>query len=197
MNIKLDSLWSDCASAFAFVFVPYKRTFSHVENCFSGTGPISQMSQEICNIPCKVCDAPSSGYHFGAITCEGCKVSKPAARNKRFKFALRFTCAQQWRIQDFSVDGANPKGGLPLYYSPKNFRKLHENWRKVFKFCQRINARLLMLNLHDFKYLSSGEIIFFHLAKLEVPKFLAKSDFKPIRSYPENNNNHSGLPNKN
>ncbi len=41
---------------------------------FAGTGPISHMSQEICNIPCKVCSAPSSGYHFGAITCEGCKV---------------------------------------------------------------------------------------------------------------------------
>lgn len=24
-------------------------------------------------IPCKVCNAPSSGFHFGAITCEGCK----------------------------------------------------------------------------------------------------------------------------
>ena len=26
------------------------------------------------SIPCKVCKAPSSGFHFGAITCEGCKV---------------------------------------------------------------------------------------------------------------------------
>ncbi len=24
--------------------------------------------------PCSVCKAPSSGVHFGAITCEGCKV---------------------------------------------------------------------------------------------------------------------------
>ncbi|XP_052766898.1 uncharacterized protein LOC128207799 isoform X2 [Mya arenaria] len=24
-------------------------------------------------IPCRVCSAPSSGFHFGAITCEGCK----------------------------------------------------------------------------------------------------------------------------
>ena len=24
-------------------------------------------------IPCKVCTAPSSGFHFGAVTCEGCK----------------------------------------------------------------------------------------------------------------------------
>lgn len=26
------------------------------------------------SISCKVCNAPSSGFHFGAITCEGCKV---------------------------------------------------------------------------------------------------------------------------
>ena len=32
------------------------------------------ISAEICHIPCKVCCAPSSGFHFGAITCEGCKV---------------------------------------------------------------------------------------------------------------------------
>ncbi len=24
--------------------------------------------------PCYVCKAPSSGVHFGAVTCEGCKV---------------------------------------------------------------------------------------------------------------------------
>jgi len=33
------------------------------------------VSAEIGHIPCKVCGAPSSGFHFGAITCEGCKVS--------------------------------------------------------------------------------------------------------------------------
>ncbi|XP_061173764.1 probable nuclear hormone receptor HR3 [Saccostrea echinata] len=27
----------------------------------------------ISNIPCQVCSASSSGFHFGAITCEGCK----------------------------------------------------------------------------------------------------------------------------
>ena len=43
---------------------------------FSGSGPGGQsMSTDISSIPCKVCGAKSSGYHFGAITCEGCKVS--------------------------------------------------------------------------------------------------------------------------
>ena len=42
----------------------------------AGSGPGgSKLSAEISHIPCKVCKAPSSGYHFGAITCEGCKVS--------------------------------------------------------------------------------------------------------------------------
>ena len=30
----------------------------------------------ISNIPCQVCNAPSSGFHFGALTCEGCKVCR-------------------------------------------------------------------------------------------------------------------------
>ena len=29
--------------------------------------------------PCKVCGAKASGYHFGAITCEACKVNRPSA----------------------------------------------------------------------------------------------------------------------
>ncbi|ELU03757.1 hypothetical protein CAPTEDRAFT_101804 [Capitella teleta] len=33
----------------------------------------ANISSEICHIPCSVCGAPSSGFHFGAITCEGCK----------------------------------------------------------------------------------------------------------------------------
>lgn len=28
---------------------------------------------QMSDIPCRVCSAPSSGFHFGAITCEGCK----------------------------------------------------------------------------------------------------------------------------
>ncbi|XP_045168098.2 uncharacterized protein LOC123531312 [Mercenaria mercenaria] len=35
----------------------------------------SEMSKDMqmSDIPCRVCSAPSSGFHFGAITCEGCK----------------------------------------------------------------------------------------------------------------------------
>ena len=99
---------------FAFAFVPYKRTFSHVENYSSGTGPISQMSQEICNIPCKVCGAPSSGYHFGAITCEGCKVSNPVVRKKRSTFTLLFLCGAL-RISRGGHQLQRPGGGDLLF----------------------------------------------------------------------------------
>lgn len=27
------------------------------------------------NQQCKVCGEPAAGFHFGAFTCEGCKVS--------------------------------------------------------------------------------------------------------------------------
>lgn len=32
-----------------------------------------QKDQSVKNLPCQVCSGPSSGIHFGAITCEGCK----------------------------------------------------------------------------------------------------------------------------
>ncbi|XP_064621747.1 uncharacterized protein LOC135484323 [Lineus longissimus] len=38
-----------------------------------GTDPLLSADADISHIPCKVCGAPSSGFHFGAITCEGCK----------------------------------------------------------------------------------------------------------------------------
>lgn len=34
---------------------------------------ISRMNQQ-----CKVCGEPAAGFHFGAFTCEGCKVSENA-----------------------------------------------------------------------------------------------------------------------
>uniref|UniRef100_A0A0X3NNT8 Uncharacterized protein n=1 Tax=Schistocephalus solidus TaxID=70667 RepID=A0A0X3NNT8_SCHSO len=33
----------------------------------------SQADIDISNIPCRVCGGRSSGFHFGALTCEGCK----------------------------------------------------------------------------------------------------------------------------
>ncbi|TPP61208.1 Nuclear receptor 2DBD gamma [Fasciola gigantica] len=35
--------------------------------------PDSQPELDISNIPCRVCGGRSSGFHFGALTCEGCK----------------------------------------------------------------------------------------------------------------------------
>ncbi|OWF43845.1 probable GPI-anchored adhesin-like protein PGA55 [Mizuhopecten yessoensis] len=38
-----------------------------------GTGDSKKKDKKIGEIPCRVCSAPSSGFHFGALTCEGCK----------------------------------------------------------------------------------------------------------------------------
>ncbi|XP_041351218.1 uncharacterized protein LOC121370170 [Gigantopelta aegis] len=33
----------------------------------------TNLKPDVSNIPCRVCGGPSSGFHFGALTCEGCK----------------------------------------------------------------------------------------------------------------------------
>ncbi|KAK7504333.1 hypothetical protein BaRGS_00004637 [Batillaria attramentaria] len=40
---------------------------------YPGEGKKSVVRVGIAEIPCRVCAAPSSGFHFGALTCEGCK----------------------------------------------------------------------------------------------------------------------------
>lgn len=40
----------------------------------TGEGKRTVNAVGISDIPCRVCSAPSSGFHFGALTCEGCKV---------------------------------------------------------------------------------------------------------------------------
>ncbi|CAH8667565.1 unnamed protein product [Heterobilharzia americana] len=35
--------------------------------------PGGEAGCDISQIPCRVCSGPSSGFHFGALTCEGCK----------------------------------------------------------------------------------------------------------------------------
>lgn len=37
------------------------------------TPPGGDSGCDISQIPCRVCGGPSSGFHFGALTCEGCK----------------------------------------------------------------------------------------------------------------------------
>ena len=41
---------------------------------YSGCDDDKKLKVDFKSISCKVCNAPSSGFHFGAITCEGCKV---------------------------------------------------------------------------------------------------------------------------
>ncbi|KAM7539136.1 hypothetical protein Aperf_G00000050605 [Anoplocephala perfoliata] len=42
----------------------------------------AQGELDISNIPCRVCGGRSSGFHFGALTCEGCKPPRDAHENK-------------------------------------------------------------------------------------------------------------------
>ncbi|KAJ8309090.1 hypothetical protein KUTeg_013964 [Tegillarca granosa] len=37
------------------------------------SGSMKKEDKNVSDIPCRVCGAPSSGFHFGALTCEGCK----------------------------------------------------------------------------------------------------------------------------
>ena len=48
---------------------PSVCSFSFTEDGRKGGGKAG-----VSEIPCRVCSAPSSGFHFGALTCEGCKV---------------------------------------------------------------------------------------------------------------------------
>ena len=41
---------------------------------YAGCDDDRKLRVDFKSISCKVCNAPSSGFHFGAITCEGCKV---------------------------------------------------------------------------------------------------------------------------
>lgn len=40
-------------------------------------------SMQTMNQTCKVCGEPAAGYHFGAFTCEGCKVSASQTKEKK------------------------------------------------------------------------------------------------------------------
>lgn len=73
---------------FLHVFVHLKSTYFHRFSLVivlkfsvflslthhSFTAPGGEMGCDISKIPCRVCGGSSSGFHFGALTCEGCKV---------------------------------------------------------------------------------------------------------------------------
>ncbi|GFT87836.1 nuclear receptor domain-containing protein [Nephila pilipes] len=46
--------------------------------------PLDMMNQL-----CKVCGEPAAGYHFGAFTCEGCKLWKSEYQAERGELKMR------------------------------------------------------------------------------------------------------------
>lgn len=63
---------------------------------FYPIAPGGESGCDISQIPCRVCGGPSSGFHFGALTCEGCKVrlvyvySSAVVRNNLSSFRVDF-----------------------------------------------------------------------------------------------------------
>jgi hypothetical protein len=45
---------------------------------------------------CQVCQAPASGIHFGAVTCEGCKVTT--------KRTIIISTHHMWKIENENMD---------------------------------------------------------------------------------------------
>jgi len=52
----------------------YSVAFHFDQSFCAGCDDDKKLKVDFKSISCKVCNAPSSGFHFGAITCEGCKV---------------------------------------------------------------------------------------------------------------------------
>ncbi|KAL3874287.1 hypothetical protein ACJMK2_037326 [Sinanodonta woodiana] len=64
----------------AFVCEACKVNFEEIFNLFTlnnllhwSEGDHSAKESRVSDIPCSVCGSASSGFHFGALTCEGCK----------------------------------------------------------------------------------------------------------------------------
>lgn len=63
------------------------------------------------NQQCKVCGEPAAGFHFGAFTCEGCKVSSKARHfGKIFSDRTREK-SRKWNSRSLE-EGNDPNNGL-------------------------------------------------------------------------------------
>lgn len=65
------------------------------------------------NQKCKVCGEPAAGFHFGAFTCEGCKVSK--------------------HLYNLNISALASMINFPTWHGNKNFLKRNKE-KKVMTF---------------------------------------------------------------
>lgn len=70
------------------------------------------------NQMCKVCGEPAAGFHFGAFTCEGCKVSK--AKNHQ---SDHLNVLQRFSIK--VIDRLNLSATVQNFFTHKNHQFVH------------------------------------------------------------------------
>lgn len=62
------------------------------------------------NQTCKVCGEPAAGFHFGAFTCEGCKVNNLCLSCHSKYFSIATPAKNYWtylnslKMRQFSLD---------------------------------------------------------------------------------------------
>ena len=60
------------------------------------------------NQQCKVCGEPAAGFHFGAFTCEGCKVIKKSFQFHRVLYT-QFTSDEIENYNNFNLNNSTIK----------------------------------------------------------------------------------------
>lgn len=76
------------------------------------------------NQQCKVCGEPAAGYHFGAFTCEGCKVSNcfsGCVCVRALWIEKRISCEREGLV-DALVPDASAIGKTSTRWAARGFR---------------------------------------------------------------------------